>query len=164
MANYNVKTGTGGSIMNASGGALPSLSVGSSGFFYVRNSDGGTLTVTFQDGNGSPSVTTIASGVESIIGVDQQYYYGNAYITFAYTGATLTINGVVTGRVLSFIPTGYPIAMSDLKSFFGSTATSLHSYYRGGSIVENLPENSNIPSSFTANIKLSQFINSARAD
>lgn len=163
MANFDVKTATGPSIVNALGGALPSLSVGAGGFFYVKNSDGGTLTVTFQDGNGSPSVTVIASGVESAIGVDRQYYYGSAYITFAYTGVSLTINGVVNGPVLSFIPTGYPIAMSDLKSFFASTVTNLHAYYRGGGIVQDIPENSNITNSPTAQIELSDFINSAKA-
>ncbi len=161
MANYNVKTGTGGTVVSNTGGTPPALSVTGGGTFQVTNSDGGTLTVTFYDGV-SEVVRVISGGAFTYLGATNIYYSDDAWIRFDYVGATLTINGEILGPVLSYIPTGYPIAFSDLKSFFGSAVNNLHAYYRGGGIVQNITPNNNITNSVTGNIELSDFINSAK--
>ena len=165
MANsdYNVKEGSGGDVINALAGGLPSLAVNGGTSFTVTNSGSGALNVHFYDGD-TQTLTKIGVGQSASIAVSNLYYFGNAWIRFDYANNTRTIYGVVAGNLLVYISVGYPMAISDLKNFFSTTSTNLHSYYRGGSIVANIPENDKITTSPTGTIRLSDFIGVARVD
>jgi hypothetical protein len=132
---------------------------------------GGTAYFTVNNGTSQTSATVSNGQRIQVFGTASPNYSDTATVTLNIGGVTDSINVTTTNTppaesLIPFPVTGVPIALSQVKAFFGGTDPTLNtvapnnmrSYYRGSSRVPDISQNDGIPSS--GQIKLTDFIGS----